>query len=97
MNLSEFRATLESGSPPRGMEAALRALWHEAKGDWDRAHAMVQTLRGKDAAAVHAYLHRREGDLSNADYWYGRAGVARTRGALDKEWAALVETLLKEE
>jgi hypothetical protein len=97
MNLSEFRATLEAGSPPRGLAKVLQALWHEAKGDWDRAHTLVQILRGKQAAAVHAYLHRREGDLSNADYWYERAGVERTRGALDKEWASLVETLLKEE
>lgn len=97
MNVSEFRATLEAGSPPRGLANEVQALWHEAKGDWDRAHGIVQALRGKRAAAVHAYLHRREGDLANADYWYERAGLERTRGALDREWTALVENLLKQE
>lgn len=97
MNAARFRATLEADAPPRGVARELQALWHEAKGDWNRAHAIVQGLRGKNAAAVHAYLHRREGDLSNADYWYERAGRERVRGALDREWVTLVDSLLRKE
>ena len=46
-------------------------------------------------AWVHAYLHRKEGDLANADYWYRRAGQPACDGPLDDEWAAIVETLLE--
>lgn len=94
MDLVEFRKSLSRGKPPPGASALLEALWHEAHGDWDRAHKIAQSQKGKAAAAVHAYLHRREGDLSNADYWYERAGRSRTRGALDKEWEALATELL---
>jgi tRNA(His) 5'-end guanylyltransferase len=97
MDLDQFRASLKAKSPPRGAGDLLAALWHEARGNWDLAHRTVQALRGKKAAAVHAYLHRREGNLENADYWYKRAGVERSRGALDKEWAALAAELLEEE
>ena len=66
----------------------------KARGDWNRAHEIAQSQKGRSAAAVHAYLHRKEGDLPNADYWYERAGRARTRGALEKEWESLVTELL---
>lgn len=94
MNLQRFRQSLKSERPPRGLGAPLRALWHEANGNWDRAHGIVQSEGGKAAARVHAYLHRREGDLSNADYWYARAGSERPSGALDKEREALVRSFL---
>ena len=97
MRLDQLRASLKAKSPPRGAGKLLLALWHEARGDWDRAHHMVQALRGRQAALVHAYLHRREGNLQNADYWYERAGVERARGALDREWAALAAEQLEEE
>lgn len=96
MTLDELGASLKAKSPPRGAGEPLQALWHEANGDWDRAHRMVQALRGRQAALVHAYLHRREGNLENADYWYERAGVERARGTLDREWAALAAALLEE-
>lgn len=97
MDLDEFRKSLSGGQPPAGLNLLLDALWHEAAGDWDRAHRIAQRQRGKMAAAVHAYLHRREGNLSNADYWYERAGRERPRGPLAKEWEALATELLKKE
>jgi hypothetical protein len=72
----------------------LRALWHERRGDWDRAHEIAQEVAGPDGAWVHAYLHRREGDQSNAAYWYRQAGCPLVRGDLDEEWRGLVEALL---
>ena len=70
------------------------ALWHDAQGDWDRAHEVVQDLETRDAAWVHAYLHRKEGDASNARYWYGRAGHPVFRGSLDEEWTHIADALL---
>jgi len=91
MNLGDFKASLAESQPPAGFSAPLSALWWDAKGDWTRAHALVDELETKDGMAVHAYLHRKEGNATNADYWYARAGREFHRPALDVEWAALVE------
>ena len=93
MTLSEFRASLAQPQPPEtGM--ALQTLWWDAKGDWDRAHGCAQQDEGPTGSLVHAYLHRKEGDLSNAGYWYRRAGRPVFAGSLDAEWTALAEELL---
>ena len=76
------------------MDAALQALWHDAQGDWDRAHALAQEQGGRRGAWVHAYLHRKEGDPGNAGYWYARAGQPVARVPLADEWAAIVTALL---
>ena len=93
MDLDAFRTTLAATDTP-AVSGPLRALWHEAKGDWRRAHEIVQDDDGPQAAWVHAYLHRVEGDLSNARYWYGRAGKPASKAALKQEWAAIAEALL---
>jgi hypothetical protein len=72
----------------------LQALWYDAKGDWDRAHRIVQAIPSADAAWVHAYLHRREGDSWNADYWYSHAGRHRPGLSLADEWRSLVSEFL---
>jgi hypothetical protein len=94
MTISEFRASGSDAEPPAGLTAPLAALWWDAKGDWARAHGMVDELETADGMAVHAYLHRKEGQQWNADYWYSRAGRGFHRDALDGEWEALVEGLL---
>lgn len=94
MDLAEFRKSLARRTPPASLGPLLEALWYEAHGDWDRAHRLAQSAKGPMAAAIHAYLHRREGDLANADYWYQRAGRERVRGTLDREWEALAGELL---
>lgn len=90
----EFRASLAEGAPLLGLSAPLAALWWDAKGDWARAHALVDELETAEGMAVHAYLHRKEGSASNADYWYQRAGRSFHRPTLDAEWEALVDWLL---
>jgi hypothetical protein len=95
MNLEQFEGSLTGKTPPRGTGGLLEALWHDANGNWDRAHALAQKETGRMAAAVHAYLHRKEGDLSNADYWYGRAARTRPGTRLATEWKALVQELLE--
>lgn len=96
MNANEFRESVRHEIPPEGLSAPLAALWWDLKGDWTQAHSLVDELETKDGMAVHAYLHRKEGSLSNADYWYARAGRAYHRPALKDEWDALVSGLLKE-
>jgi hypothetical protein len=94
MNIDDFHASLAGAAPPAGLAPLAQALWYDRRGDWERAHSIVQTQEGGAAAAVHAYLHRKEGDLANADYWYARAGRARTDAKLESEWRDLVATLL---
>ena len=73
----------------------LKALWYDGKGDWKKAHDQVDHLSGKAAARIHAYLHRKEGDLWNADYWYSKAGEKRPNLSLEEEWEGLVERFWK--
>lgn len=89
MDLSAFRASLAAATPPAWLSLPLQALWWDAKGDWAKAHECAQADDGAEGAAVHAYLHRKEPDLSNARYWYSRAGRTPATGTLDDEWAAL--------
>lgn len=91
MTLREFAA---AEAEPHGLSPALRALWHDRRGDWEEAHRIVMDESGEAEAWVHAYLHRREGDLPNADYWYRRAGKATARGPLEEEWTSMVHSLL---
>jgi hypothetical protein len=92
MTADEFRTTLVLEQPPGG-SAPLAALWWDAKGDWARAHALVDELETPEGMAVHAYMHRKEGEAWNAEYWYDRAGRRFHRETLEDEWAALVEGL----
>jgi hypothetical protein len=94
MNPDEFKASIAHAEPPSGLSAPLMALWWDSKGDWTRSHGLVDELETPDGMAVHAYLHRKEGNVSNADYWYERAGRRFYRPTLDAEWQALVEGLL---
>jgi hypothetical protein len=97
MDLSGLRDSLSATEPPPKLSAALRALWHEAKGDWKRAHEIVQEEDDESSAWVHAYLHRKEGDLSNAGYWYRRASKPVCSTALDYEWQEISLALLLEQ
>ena len=95
MDLAAFRRSLRDEAPPGGQAPPLAALWHGAKGDWDAAHRIVQDQTGREAAWVHAWLHRVEGDLSNARYWYGQAGRSEASNSTDAEWAEIAAALLK--
>jgi hypothetical protein len=94
MTLAEFKRTLAQPKPPTGTAPALAALWWAAKDDWDQAHKLVMDEPGQDCAWVHAYLHRVEGDLGNAGYWYRQAGKPAAASSLDAEWAAIAGELL---
>jgi hypothetical protein len=94
MTVARFKASLAGPRPPAGLAPPLEALWWQAKGDWDKAHTRAQADESEAGAWVHAHLHRVEGDLSNAAYWYRRAGRKAATGSLAAEWTAIVAELL---
>lgn len=94
MNAADFIASLGGAAPAPELSAPLAGLWWAAKGDWDRAHTIVQDESSRDAAWVHAYLHRVEGDLGNAGYWYRQAGQPTARDSLEAEWQRIAAALL---
>ena len=94
MTLEDFRSSLAAAEPPEPLGPALVALWHDGRGDWEAAHGVAQDIDDPSGAWVHAYLHRKEGDLPNAGYWYRRAARPVATGALDVEWGAIVASLL---
>ncbi|PST81814.1 hypothetical protein C7T94_18270 [Pedobacter yulinensis] len=88
--LHQFKESLKHEVPEAGLPVQLKALWYDGKGDWNRAHEQVDHLDDRDSAHVHAYLHRKEGDLWNADYWYRKAQHLRPDVPLQEEWEDLV-------
>ena len=95
--MADFKASLSGAAPAPEpeLDAPLAALWWAAKGCWDEAHKIVQDEETADAAWVHAYLHRVEGDLGNAGYWYRRAAKPVAAGALETEWESIASALLE--
>jgi hypothetical protein len=91
--MADLKSTLANTAPENGLAPALAALWWAAKGNWDAAHRIVQDESDANSAWVHAYLHRVEGDLSNAGYWYRKAGKPDAKDSLDAEWQRIVDEL----
>src|SRR5882672_8316122 len=92
--MADFRASLSGAAPAPDLDAPLAGLWWAAKGEWDKAYRIVQDEHGAKTAWVHAYLHRVEGDLGNAGYWYRHAGKPVATGPLETEWEQMVSELL---
>ena len=90
MDIENFKNKIKSDSKPDALPLPIQALWHDGKGDWKTAHDLIDHLQDSQSAHVHAYLHRKEGDLWNADYWYAKAGQKRPNISLDEEWEQLV-------
>jgi hypothetical protein len=97
MTVTDFKSSLSGTLPASSLSPSLAALWWAGKGDWNKAHAIVQDENCGDAAWVHAYLHRVEGDLGNASYWYRRAGKPVASGPVEAEWDRVVSALLQGE
>jgi len=89
--LAKFKDSLSKPQVPAGLSVLLQALWYDAKGDWKTAHDLIDQLQEKNAAHLHAYLHRKEGDNWNADYWYNRAGEKSPQISLEEEWQKLFD------
>ena len=94
MTVDELLAAATAHEPPAELEPLLRALWVEARGEWDKAHQIAQEDDSREAAWIHAYLHRKEGDSGNAAYWYRRAGRSEEQGNFEDEWRLIASDLL---
>lgn len=94
MTFQEFNASLSATESPASLSPYLKALWYDGKGDWEKAHAIIQDVNDSIAAWIHAYLHKKEGDIWNADYWYNKAGRKRPDLTLQEEWEKIVIALL---
>jgi hypothetical protein len=96
MDRKTFDNSLAGEMPPPELNRALKALWHDANGNWNAAHELAQEQEDPAGSWVHAYLHRKEGDAGNAAYWYRRAGKPVSTQSLEDEWDSLVDALLNE-
>jgi hypothetical protein len=94
MDLTIFKESLLNSEAPQNISVYLKALWYDAKGDWNKAHKVIQDVEDNNASWIHAYLHRKEGDIVNADYWYSKADRKRPVITLEKEWEEVVKELL---
>ena len=94
MTFEEYEKSIGDSAPPSGLSEPLTSLWWDRKGDWDTAHAIAQEIPTIQGSAVHAYLHREEGVIWNADYWYSRAGRKRPGISLEEEWTSLAREML---
>ena len=95
MNYDEFISSLSNNQPPQNISTLLKALWYDGKEDWEGSHNIAQDIDDKNGSWVHAYLHRKEGDISNARYWYSRAGKNEPHISLKEEWELLVRNFIQ--
>jgi hypothetical protein len=94
MQFEEYANSLNSNYPPENINQFAQAMWYDAKGDWEKAHNIVQDIENKTAYRIHAYLHRKEGDSGNAGYWYNKASTKLPDYSLEKEWEEIVKAVL---
>lgn len=94
MKLEEFKQ--QSLEQIKSYPLALQALWHDYQGDWNKSHKLIDRESDRDCAWVHAYLHRVEGDLSNARYWYRRSGKPESKLSLNEERQQITQALLEQ-
>jgi hypothetical protein len=94
MTFDDFKVTLSGTTPPSTLSPVLQALWYDGKGDWEKAHGIAQEANSVQHSWIHAYLHRKEGDNWNANYWYTRAGKQMPEQSLEEEWEAIVKAFL---
>jgi len=95
MDFQTFTASLKNDTPPTDLQPLLKALWYDAQGDWHKAHDIAQDVHSNDGSWIHAYLHRKEGDKWNANYWYRRAGRSMPSASLEEEWENISRALLE--
>ena len=96
MNFKGFISSLNKDIPPEGISDALSALWYAKKGNWDTSHSIAQKIHNNFGSWVHAVLHRQEGDLSNARYWYNRANKNQSSGSINDELDEIIQIIIEE-
>ncbi len=93
--MEDFKASLKDDVPPINLSPHLKALWYDARGDWENSHNIIQHISDNNASWIHAYLHRKEGDIWNANYWYTRAGRTMPSISTEEEWEIITSALLE--
>lgn len=90
------RSAANDSVPPAAASLEARTLWYARTGKWDAAHDLCQDIPGNAGSWIHAWLHREEGDLGNAGYWYARAGkpIPPKDLTLEQEWMAIASELV---
>lgn len=96
LTFTQFKQSLAEDNPPKDISVYLQALWYDAKNNWHKAHDLINDMEDNTAAWIHAYLHRKEGDISNAHYWYNRANKTMPLLSLDTEWEDITDTIINE-
>jgi hypothetical protein len=94
MKYEEFIFSITKENLPPDLNKYLSVLWYDAKGKWDIAHNLAQAIYNRDGSLLHAYLHRKEGDLANAAYWYSNADKEMPNKSIKDEWEELVKYYL---
>jgi hypothetical protein len=89
-----FLDSLDQASPPADLSGLALAVWHGLRGEWDAAHDIAQEDPSANGSWVHAWLHRIEGDLGNAGYWYRLAGQPRATDDTREEGIRIARSLL---
>ena len=95
MNFDDFYQSIQQNDPPAHLPPVLQALWYDGKGDWHQSHEIAQEKNTPTYCLIHAYLHRKEGDQWNANYWYQRAGRKMPSVSLEQEWESLITEFLQ--
>lgn len=93
-SFQEFLIVQQNEYPPELWPSPLQALWYDGKGDWNVSHDIVQDIPSDLGYWIHAYLHRKEGDKFNADYWYRRANRPYPNNTLQEEFRILVDYVI---
>jgi hypothetical protein len=94
MTAAQFKQSLSDNLPPAGISVYLQSLWFDGKNNWEESHTIIQDVEDETAAWIHAYLHRKEGDVWNANYWYTKAGKRMPGYSLQQEWDELLDALI---
>lgn len=94
MTIEDFKKSLTHSKPPENISKVLLSLWYDGKGDWEASHDIAQDIHDEKGSLIHAFLHRKEGDLSNASYWYSKAGRRMPDHSIKEEWEGLVMEFL---
>ena len=94
ITIEAFLKLKDDGIIPDDIPSLLQALLLDAAGDWKNAHAVAQSDSSSDGSWVHAYLHREEGDMGNAGYWYRSAGKSMPEISLEEEWEYIAMALM---
>ena len=94
LSFDDFITSLSGINPSPDLSVYLQSLWYDGKGDWNKAHTIIQDTEDGTACWIHAYLHRKEGDKFNANYWYNKAGKPMPHYSLEQEWQEIIKALL---